>query len=574
MNYLPALNLLRRAVLIGALAVCGAAGALGTTGGINLIIQNDTGSDGSNIWLQWTGMGTGGLTGTTGLANSTSSVNIAPSDYGTLNAGGYQLSSFASTGTNQYTISDYTQAGGRLWFTIGDSGFTFHNAGYNPALATFTDQNFTKRYDKIEASITGSTDDNMDMTAMDGFSIPFEVIAYNSTKPSVPTQTLKGSNAAAIVSALGAVAANPSAVAPTGAPYVTSYSPYLVINSNSVNTTSSPVGSTGSFVRVIANDQMVAPLGGDPTVAANGGQIPANYLYKDYSKYIAKMDGTAATGTYSGTTTIKGLFSGVSGQTDDIQVQQTYSAQATFSSSETITTTNSLGVYTSYTGVVTIAGTTTISPTVTHSVAVKIPYQAMLAPTGIVGANAGYAYQLDGGAWSSTGLVGPLNNIFTWLAGDLLAGMNVGTIGSDKLFSGTINTHVYNNVPIGEIDSEDMFYLGQALKDQLHGSSVYDYYFSYLQNSTDFYNDYAAALYSLTDAYGFAYSDRIQGGQVAVSWDATQTNTAIDTIIIKILPDGFSSVPEPTTASLLLLTGGAWAMARRLRRRSSDAGVC
>lgn len=555
---------LRRVIVALILAACG---TKPSSAAVNLIIDNQSGSE---IWLQWTGMPS--LTGT--ATTATGSISIAPSDFG-VNAAGYQLSSFQSFDTNKYLITNYSQQGGRLWFTEGSSGFTFHNTGYTPALANFNDANFTKRYDKIEASITGSTDDNMNMTSLDGFSIPFRVVGYKSTAMATTTQTLSGSPTNQILSALGALAANPSAPAPAGGyPKVTSYSPYLVINSNSVNTSATPVGSTGNFVRVIANDQIVAAQGGDPVVAANGGNIPANYLYKDYAIYLKKMDGTG-TNTYSGVTSMSGLFSGLgAGATDQWQVKQNYSLTTTFSATEQMTMLNAQGVLTTYTGVITHTGTVSVvsgtaSGTlsgVTTNVIIKTPYQEVLAVTGVVGANAGYSYSTDGGVtWHDTGAAGPQNNVFTWINGDLLAGMNVGTIGSEKLFTGTINGNTYTNARVGEIASQDMFSLGKVLADSL-GGVVYDYYYGYLQDSTDYYNDYAAALYKLTDAYGFAYGERIEGGSVAVSWDATQTETAIDTLVITILPD---TVPEPSTTALVLATVGGLLLGARRRRLAS-----
>ena len=65
---------------------------------------------------------------------------------------------------------------------------------------------------------------------------------------------------------------------------------------------------------------------------------------------------------------------------------------------------------------------------------------------------------------------------------------------------------------------------------------VWRYYFGYLQKDSDFYNTWAAALYPHTDAYNFAYTDRVVGGKVAIHWDATAPK-AIDTIVITILPD-------------------------------------
>lgn len=535
---------------------------------VNLIIDNQSGQD---IWLQWTGMSS--LTGTVNAAGG-GTISIASSDYND-NAAGYALSSFATTGTaNQYEISNYSQAGGRLWFTMGSSGFSFNNTGYTPPLANFNDPNFLLRYDKIEASITGSTDDNMNMTSLDGFSIPFMVTAYNSAHQSTTTQTLKGSSTDQILAALGAVAANTSAPAPLGGyPAVTSYSPYLVINSNSAvgTSNSTPVGSSGNFVRVIANDQLVAAQAADPVVTANSGQIPANYLYGNAAIHLAKMDGTGAN-PFVGTTSISGQFAGLGDKaTNDTERKQDYALTATFNATEQVTMLNKQGVSTTYTGVVTLTGSTTLregaNNGVTHHVTIKIAYAQILDPTGMVGANAGYKYTYDGGAtWLDTGLAGPQNNVFTWLSGDLLAGMNIGTVGSDKLFSGTINGHTYTNVKVGEIASQDWFWMGKALAAE--GQSVYDFYYSALQDSPDFYNAYSAALYKLSDAYGFAYGERIQGGSVAVSWNASQPDP-VDTIVITILPDVTLAAPEPGTASLLLVSLGGWVMARRQRRREA-----
>ena len=64
----------------------------------------------------------------------------------------------------------------------------------------------------------------------------------------------------------------------------------------------------------------------------------------------------------------------------------------------------------------------------------------LLDPSGVVGANANYLYKYylktssDPGNYSQTdpSKGGPQDNVLTWIEGDLLAGMNVGTVGSDK----------------------------------------------------------------------------------------------------------------------------------------------
>lgn len=148
-----------------------------------------------------------------------------------------------------YQINNFTMGGGRMWFTYGSSCWSIPSTGYTPALANFNDPNFTLRYDKIEAFIMGTTDDNLDITAVDAFSIPFSVKAYVAASPSTTTQTLKGSRGGYVIPALAAVAANAKAatpITPSGGtpalPHISGNSPYLSINANSQGT-----GTTGTY---------------------------------------------------------------------------------------------------------------------------------------------------------------------------------------------------------------------------------------------------------------------------------------------------------------------------------------
>lgn len=555
------------------LAIAAAIGfASAADAAVTLKIKNFSGQQ---VWIMWTG--TASLTGTS------NGVNIANSDYG-VNAAGYDLSTLMQTAPNEYEIDNFTMNGGRMWFTYGTSSWTFHNTGYTPALATFNDQNFTTRYDKIEAYIVGSTSDNLDMTAVDGFSIPFTVTAYQAANKSATTQTLRGALGKAIYTTLGAVAANKYAAAPNTPPgaspalsQISGNSPYLVIDTNSQGITPapspyvgyqySPIGQTGSFVRVIANDNTVSPYGGDPVAAANSYAVPANYTWMTYENYLKLMDGRAAT-PYTGTTTIAGSFVGVPSVSSALTAASTYNLTATFNPSEPRTVTYSNAgspVVINFTGWVTISGTVTIPSGTyqgTYTTALKIPYGGlsqyysmvqgtypnsfMLDPSGVVGANANYLYKFytqgtpDPG-YSQTDPFngGPQNNVLTQIEGDLFAGMNVGTLGSTFAIPSALTING-NNYPagtqVGAMGSQDWFSFGSAMVAQTGTGGVYDYYFGYLQPNSQYYNKYAETLYPLSDAYAFAYSDRIQGGRVSIAWDATKSN-AIDTIVITILPD-------------------------------------
>lgn len=549
---------------------------------VTLKIENRSGQE---IWVMWTG--TNGLTGTS------NGIGIAPSSYGS-NAAGYPLSSFKQVAPNVYQIDNFTMGGGRMWFTYGAGSWTFPSAGYSPSLSNFNDPNFTKRYDKIEAYIMGSTDDNLDITAVDAFSIPFAVKAYVAANPSTTTQTLKGSNGDSVIAALAAIAANAGAPtpatpagAPTPLPHITGNSPYLVINANSQGKataapyTNSPVGSSGSFVRIIANDNLVATYAGDLVAAANGNQVPANYTWTDYNRYLKRMDGRGES-PYTGTTKLAGNFAGLSAPTSALTTGATYSLTATFNPTEQRTVTYSVpgtgagtGPFTiTFTGFVTLSGTSTIASGAykgTYVVELKIPYGGLpeymtvqsgfanphaflLDPSGVVGANANYLYKYylntdkDPGAYNQTDPYngGPQNNLLTWVEGDLLAGMNVGTVGSDKTLSNpiTLNGTTYPaGTKIGTFDSQGWWSIGSTLRGSA-SESVYNYYFGFLQKDHDFYNRYAETIYPFTDAYGFAYSDRITDGRAAISWNATLANP-IDTVEITILPDGIPLTALP-----------------------------
>ena len=276
------------------------------------------------------------------------------------------------------------------------------------------------------------------------------------------------------------------------------------------------------------------------------------------------MDGRA-TPSYTGATTIAAPYSGLNAPTSALTTGSTYSMNATFSPTETRTVAYS-GATIAFTGIVTLTGTVTIPPGTyqgTYTTEIKIPYGGLpayysmvsgtyvhsflLDPSGVVGANPNYLYKFykqgttdPGYSFTDPYSGGPQNNVLTQIAGDLLAGMNLGTTGSTATLAQalTINGNAYAaGATIGSMPSHDWFSLGQALAQQTGTGSVYDYYFGYVQSNSDYYNRYAETLYPLTDAYAFSYSDRVQGGTVVVSWDATKPATALDTIVITILPD-------------------------------------
>ena len=114
----------------------------------------------------------------------------------------------------------------------------------------------------------------------------------------------------------------------------------------------------------------------------------------------------------------------------------------------------------------------------------------LINPNGIYGANA--MFSLNGAAKQS-----PANNVYGWITGDLLAGFNIGAIGSTTSIDGT---------QAGAMKSSDWF-------SKIPNTSL----FGNLQSNNAYYNEYAETLQGLSDAYNFAYSDRFSAVQVSLN---------------------------------------------------------
>ena len=90
-----------------------------------------------------------------------------------------------------------------------------------------------------------------------------------------------------------------------------------------------------------------------------------------------------------------------------------------------------------------------------------------------------------------------------WITGDLLAGLNIGAIGSTTSFSGVV---------VGAMNSSEWF-------SKIPDTSL----FSHLQRHEAYYNQYAEILQRFSQAYNFAYSNRFSAMQVSLN--PAQVNT-------------------------------------------------
>lgn len=209
------------------------------------------------------------------------------------------------------------------------------------------------------------------------------------------------------------------------------------------------VKTTKGFVRVIGPG-VYPPPPGQPASPYNDFESYLTYLYK---KYAPKHGHIVAT--------VKGHFYGVGNGSTAQTAPQDYAFTATIDPGLDIT----------LTGSGTVVGPHTLF----------LSKANLVAPTGIYGANP--SFSLDGGQAGA-----PQNDVYGWIIGDLLAGLNVGAVGSTVIPPG-------GTMQVGEMNSQDWFTLPN--------------YFGALQPTRKSnYNRWAAALAPLSQAYNFAYSDR------------------------------------------------------------------
>ena len=204
---------------------------------------------------------------------------------------------------------------------------------------------------------------------------------------------------------------------------------------------------TDNFVRVVGPPSYPPPPG-----------LPASH-YDNFDAYLTYLRDTFAPAHGNVVASVKGRFAGVGSETMPQTKNQTYDFAATIDRQKDITLTGSGSA----------VGRHTLS----------LLYADLVAPSGIYGANP--LYSLDGAAQTN-----PKNDVYGWIIGDLLSGLNIGAVGSNVRSGGST---------VGQLASSDWFKLKSlysALQPQ-HGN---------------FYNQYAAALAPVTQAYSFAYSDR------------------------------------------------------------------
>jgi hypothetical protein len=198
---------------------------------------------------------------------------------------------------------------------------------------------------------------------------------------------------------------------------------------------------------------------------------------------------------------IKGRFHGLGGGGPAPQQAQDYDFTATIDAQQNVT----------LTGHGTLVGNHTLT----------FHHDELNNPAAIYGANP--HFQLDGAPMT------PQNDLYGWIIADLFAGLNIGALGS--------NIEV-NGQQVGQMESQQWFALTQR--------------FASLQPSQPYYNQWAAKMSELSDAYNFAYTDRF--AHVVAPLNPAQ----VDTLELVFLREtgvgaGNPDLPEPASAAILTL---------------------
>jgi len=369
---------------------------------------------------------------------------------------------------NWYALNDLCNGvnienfSGRIYISYGKT-WTVQNAYYEPA-QNITDPNFFLRYDKMELTFNGDPADVADLTSIDYWSIPMQLETFFNEASIQTDHGLKtGTTAKMVYNQLNSLTSTPQSG-------LANALPALVPG----QFTQLPTQPGSGFARIIGPSSY-PPIGGVPVTPYN--------LFEEYLTFLSpnlsiKNDGSETEQVKTIVATISGSFSGVGPNvpTSGPQSAQTYNLTATIDSSSNITLTGIVG---------SASGTTTM----------VYKKEGLINPSGIYGANS--PFSLNGAASQN-----PANDVYGWISGDLLAGLNIGAIGSETVINGKV---------VGEMTSSEWF--------TIPNTSL----FSNLQGNPANYNQYAATLQKLSDAYNFAYSDRFS--PVLVSLNPAKVNT-------------------------------------------------
>jgi hypothetical protein len=370
-----------------------------------------------------------------------------------------------------------TSFSGRIYVCY-NKPWAVQRVGYEPGQSV-TDPNMFLRYDKMELTFTGQPADVADLTTIDYWSIP---MSLNTLKGGVVVGTvqglLPGVTTQKIFDALNKLTQPPvSGVTGPGGIDGTPL-PALVPGKYQQYPGGPAPGTT--FARIIGPSSY-------PPVYPNTG-IPV-MPYDLLQKYLTWLLDTFGPNTQSGAVvpnlgagviaSITGNFAGVGSPPPATgpQSRQTYNLAATIDADLNIT----------------LSGT---ASGISGNTSMLYKQNDMLNPSGIYGGNT--PYYLNG----ATTPTNPGNDVYGWMGGDLFSGLNIGAVGSAAKIGGTM---------VGSMSSQAWFTLPVSS------------FFANMQPDHKYYNQWAATVSNLSQAYNFAYTDRF--AHVLVSLNPADVDT-------------------------------------------------
>lgn len=338
---------------------------------------------------------------------------------------------------------------GRIYVAFGNKPKYYPEKDLGPNLYL---DSFYARYDKVEITFNGRSGDVADLTSIDFWSIPMDLITSKDGIQADVVKGLKGIDAKGLYKELVKLTTPPKST-------IDQVKPALVPGEFP------PKGSDLTFARIM----------GPGTYPDPGGAIA--FPYQSFENYLGWLNDNYGKGT--GTNIVPGLGNGViatiAGKFNGVgsvppptgsQSRQTYNFTANIDDKLNITLTGTLGN----------------SP---ETVTIVYSKEELLKPVGIYGANP--RFSINGGDKENQG-----NNVYSWITGDLLAGMNIGAVGSQVEDKKT-------GKKIGAMSSSEWFF----------GNMNSAYMFSGAQpDHSENYNQYAEVIHKYSDAYGFAYAER------------------------------------------------------------------
>jgi hypothetical protein len=329
--------------------------------------------------------------------------------------------------------------------------------GYTPNSAGTDSVDFFIRYDQMELTFNGSPDDVADLTSINFWSIPMTLSTSLKDAPVASvTGTYNGATPQSILDALTTVSS--SSIVPGSFTAVSGVS-YLV-------------QPPCLFARVIG------PVSYPPVA-------PPTFPYDNFSDYLTYLNTTFGPGTTLGTTiadlgngvvaTISGKFAGSAapkGATDLSPYNpQTYTLTASIDSNCDITLSGTVG---------------------SASVTMLFTNADLTTPPGIYGGNVDCTITpLPYSGYPAA----PGNDVYGWVAGDLFLGFNIGAIGSTQTLEGATTM-------VGAMNSQSWYTLTELYQN--------------LQSNPSYYDQWSAAMQPLSQAYNFAYSDRLKNFAVQI----------------------------------------------------------